>query len=323
MSAARSMRWLLRLLLAAWLGSAALPAIAHEMSLAEMTMREVAPGQFVWSWGAPAKSRPIAEDLTPVWPAGCVGGPGLLQCGPGGLAGTLSVAGVGQAYSAAIVRIVWRDQQQTVVTVSGSQPSVQLFGGARDERGGWELGKLYTVLGVEHILSGIDHLMFVVGLLFLVGLNRRLVGTITAFTAAHSLTLAASALGLLTLRSPPVEACIALSIVLVCAEALRDRQTLARRWPALVAFLFGLVHGLGFAGALKDIGLPQQNITVALLGFNLGVEAGQLLVVALAWGAVALLGRLRGFTSLRRPALYMIGAVAAYWSLTRIAAIGA
>lgn len=315
------MKTLLRLLLATFVAMTAGLGQAHEMSLAEMTMREVGPGQFIYSWGAPAKSKPIAEDLTPVWPEGCQANAQVVQCGPGGLAGTLAVKGVGQAYSAAIVRIVWRDGQQSVVTVSGAQPSVQLFGGARDERGGFELAKLYTVLGVEHILSGIDHLMFVIGLLFLVGLNRRLVGTITAFTAAHSLTLAASALGWLTLRPPPVEACIALSIVLVCAEALRDRQTLSRRWPALVAFLFGLVHGLGFAGALKDIGLPQQNITVALLGFNVGVEMGQLLVVGLAWGAVRLFGRLRGFVSLRQPALYVIGAVAAYWSLTRIVAI--
>ncbi|MCJ0763978.1 HupE/UreJ family protein [Variovorax terrae] len=315
------MKSLLRLLLAVLLAGVAGLGQAHEMSLAEMTMREVGPGQFIWNWGAPAKTKPIAEELTPVWPAGCSGDARVLNCGPSGLAGTLAVEGVGKAYSAAIVRIVWRDGQQSVVTVSGSQPTVQLFGSARDERGGFELAWLYTVLGVEHILSGIDHLMFVIGLLFLVGLNRRLVGTITAFTAAHSLTLAASALGWLTLRPPPVEACIALSIVLVCAEAMRDRETLSRRWPALVAFLFGLVHGLGFAGALKDIGLPQQNITVALLGFNLGVEAGQLLVVGLAWGAVRLFGRLRGFTSLRRPALYVIGAVAAYWSLTRIVAI--
>ncbi|MCZ2497914.1 HupE/UreJ family protein [Xylophilus sp. Kf1] len=316
------MKAFFRLLMAVALAAAAGLASAHEMSLAEMTMREIGPGQFLYSWGAPAKNKPIAEDLTPVWPEGCVASAQIVQCGAGGLAGTLAVKGVGQAYSAAIVRIVWRDGQQSVVTVSGAQPSVQLFGGARDERGGFELARLYTLLGVEHILSGIDHLMFVVGLLFLVGLNRRLVGTITAFTAAHSLTLAASALGWLTLRPPPVEACIALSIVLVCAEALRDRETLSRRWPALVAFLFGLVHGLGFAGALKDIGLPQQNITVALLGFNLGVEAGQLLVVGLAWGAVRLLGRVRGFVSLRQPALYVIGAVAAYWSITRIVAIG-
>lgn len=315
-------RRLRRVACAALLGSCTLAVQAHEMSLAEMTVREVAPAQFIWSWGAPGKSRPISEDLTPLWPAGCTGDDRTVQCGPSGMTGTLSVDGVGKAYSAAIVRIRWRDGQQSVHTLTGSQPGVQLFGSARDERGGLEVTGVYAVLGVEHILSGIDHLLFVISLLFLVGLNRRLIGTISAFTLAHSLTLAASALGWLVLRPPPVEATIALSIVLVAAEALRERDTLSRRWPALVAFLFGLVHGLGFAGALKEIGLPQQNIPLALLGFNLGVEAGQLLVVGLAWGAALLLGRYAVAARVKRPALYGIGAVAAFWSVSRIAAIG-
>ncbi len=114
-----------------------------------------------------------------------------------------------------------------------------------------EIARAYLVLGVEHILSGIDHLLFVAALLFLVGFQRKLIWTITAFTLAHSLTLASAALGWLTLRSAPVEATIALSIVLVASEALQPRETLARRLPAMVAFLFGLVHGLGFAGALQ------------------------------------------------------------------------
>jgi len=110
-----------------------------------------------------------------------------------------------------------------------------------------EIASAYTVLGIEHILTGFDHLLFVIALLFLVGFNRRLLLTITAFTLAHSCTLALSALGWFTLRSPPVEATIALSIVLVAAEGLHKQPTFSRRWPALVAFLFGLVHGLGFA----------------------------------------------------------------------------
>ena len=145
--------------------------------------------------------------------------------------------------------------------------------------------------------------------------------TVTAFTLAHSLTLALSALGWLALRSPPVEATIALSIVLVACEALRKEATLSRRWPALVAFIFGLVHGLGFAGALKEIGLPQNHLSVALLTFNLGVEAGQLLVVGLAlliYRAVAARPR---FALARAPALYAIGAIAAYWSIGRIVSI--
>lgn len=317
-----SIRGWLRALLALLLASQSVGALAHEMSIAEMTMREVESGQFVWAWGVPGKSRPVSEDLNPIWPAGCVGDAQTVQC-PGPMAGTLAVEGVGQSYSAALIHIRWRDGQQSVYTLSGAQPAVQLFGGARDERGGLELARVYGLLGVEHILSGVDHLLFVISLLFLVGLNKRLVGTISAFTLAHSFTLAASSLGWLTLRSPPVEATIALSIVLVAAEALHDRQTLSRRWPALVAFLFGLVHGLGFAGALKDIGLPQQNIPLALLSFNLGVEAGQLLVVGLAWGATVLLRRYAIEPAVKRPALYGIGAVATFWTISRIVAIAA
>ncbi len=175
------------------------------------------------------------------------------------------------------------------------------------------------MLGVEHILSGYDHLAFVLALLFLVGFNKRLLFTITAFTAAHSLTLALSALGLLTLRPPPVEATIALSIMLVAGEALHKEMTLSKRWPAVVAFLFGLVHGLGFAGALKEIGLPQKHLSVALLTFNVGVELGQLLVVAISFAIYRALSRAPQFVAARTPALYAIGAVAAYWSIERIA----
>jgi hypothetical protein len=161
----------------------------------------------------------------------------------------------------------------------------------------------------------------VIGLLCLVGFERRLVWTITAFTVAHSLTLASSALGWLTLRSPPVEATIALSIMLVAGEALRERQTLARQWPALVAFLFGLVHGLGFAGALKDIGLPENHLPIALLTFNVGVELGQLFTVGVAYVLTRWLSRRPWASSVRRPLLYAIGIAAAYWSWLRIAAI--
>ena len=158
-------------------------------------------------------------------------------------------------------------------------------------------------------------------LLFLVSFNRRLVYTISAFTLAHSLTLALSALGWLTLRSPPVEATIALSIMLVAGEALNKEQTLSRRWPALVAFLFGLVHGLGFAGALARIGLPQKHLFVALLTFNVGVELGQLLVVLVAYGVYRALAARPQFLAARTPALYAIGGVAAYWSIGRIVSI--
>ena len=296
-------------------------AEAHELSMAEMVLRETAPGTFLWQWTA-SGSRPAADELTPRWPDGCTADEsGLLRCGAGGLNGTLEIDGVGEQYSAALLTIHWIDGESSVHTLTAAQPSVRLFGSADDKRSMVDIGGAYLVLGIEHILSGFDHLLFVIALLFLVGFNRRLVLTVTAFTLAHSLTLALSALGLVTLRPPPVEATIALSIALVAAEAMSGEQTLARRWPALVAFAFGLVHGLGFAGALKEIGLPQNHLPAALLTFNLGVEAGQLLVIGAAFGIYRLLAPARLFVAARKPALYAIGTVAAYWSIGRIVAI--
>jgi hydrogenase/urease accessory protein HupE len=294
---------------------------AHELTIAELTMREYAPGQFVWSWGSSGKARPVSDVLTPIWPEGCQGDAQALQCGPKGLKGSLSIEGVGKAYSAAIVTIYWQSGERQVLTLTGAQPRVQLFGGAKDERPASEIASAYAWLGIEHILTGFDHLLFVISLLFLVGFRKQLIGTITAFTLAHSVTLGASALGLLVLRSPPVEASIALSIVLVSAEALRERETLTRRWPALVAFIFGLVHGLGFAGALKEIGLPEQHVSVALLTFNLGVEAGQLLVVMVSGVVTIALTRFAAANRLRAPILYAIGSLASFWSLERIVAM--
>jgi len=311
--------WLRAALLFA-LAIAALPARAHEMSMAEMQLREIQRGEFMWQWMATEK-RPAAQDLTPVWPSGCTADANVLRCGEHGLSGSLSVKGVGERYSAVLVKVLWLDGQTRVYTLTSSQPGVQLYGAANDPRGMGEIASAYTLLGVEHILGGVDHLLFVIGLLFLVGFNRRLVWTITSFTAAHSLTLASSALGILVLRPPPVEASIALSIVLVAGEALHKRETLARRWPAVVAFLFGLVHGLGFAGALKEIGLPDNHLLVALLTFNVGVELGQLTTVGVCWCLWRVSGRWPAAQRLRTVLLYVIGSVAAYWSWLRIAAL--
>ena len=294
---------------------------AHEMTMADLTMREVAPKGFVWSWGIPGKNTPVSQDLTPVWPEGCMGDARTVRCGERGLAGSLSVNGIGKNYSAVILRITWQGEQRSTFTLTQNQSSVRLFGSARDDRDAWQVAQTYAVLGIEHILSGIDHLLFVLSLLFLVGFRRQLLATITLFTVAHSLTLAASALGALTLRSPPVEAVIALSIVLVCAEALSQKDTLTRRWPGIVAFVFGLIHGLGFAGALKDIGLPEQHANMALLTFNLGVEAGQLLVIGLAWLVLLATRRFVWTASARRVILYGIGSVSVFWTFSRIAVI--
>jgi hydrogenase/urease accessory protein HupE len=296
-------------------------ACAHEMTMADLSMREVAPKEFVWAWGVPGKNTPVSQDLTPVWPEGCVADARTVRCGERGLAGSLAVNGIGKNYSAVILRITWQGEQRSTFTLTKNQPAARLFGSARDERDAWQVAQTYVVLGIEHILSGIDHLLFVLSLLFLVGFRRQLLATITLFTVAHSLTLAASALGALTLRPPPVEAVIALSIVLVCAEALSQKDTLTRRWPGIVAFVFGLVHGLGFAGALKDIGLPEQHANIALLTFNLGVEAGQLLVIGLAWLVVLASRRFAWTADARRVILYGIGSISVFWTLSRIAVI--
>jgi len=320
MSAA-SLRAACSLLLAVVLSLLPSLARAHEMSMAEMEVRETAPGEFIWLWSAASDKRPMGDDLKPHWPDSCQEEPNVLHCGGNGLKGSLTMEGVGKRYSAALVKIIWLDGQSRVYTLTGAQPSVQLFGSADDRRGMSEIFKAYTILGMQHIAGGIDHLLFVVSLLFLVGFRKRLIGTITAFTLAHSLTLACSVFGWLTLRSAPVEACIALSIVLVASEALRDRETLAKRMPALVSFLFGLVHGLGFAGALKDIGLPQSHLPMALLSFNVGVELGQLLMVLVAFLVVNIPLPKPWFARARRPALYAVGALAAFWCWQRIAAI--
>ena len=187
-----------------------------------------------------------------------------------------------------------------------------------------QIVKTYTWLGIEHILLGIDHLLFVLALLLIVNGKRRLLWTITAFTIAHSLTLAGATLGIVQIPQKPVEAVIALSILFLAMEIVhgqRGRPGAAARWPWLVAFVFGLLHGFGFAGALAEVGLPQQAIPLALVFFNVGVELGQLLFVA----AVLLLGWL--LHQLKQPklldraelvAVYSIGGLASFWLIERI-----
>jgi hydrogenase/urease accessory protein HupE len=191
----------------------------------------------------------------------------------------------------------------------------------------WAVARTYLVLGFEHIVSGFDHLLFVLALVLLVRGMRRTIETITAFTVAHSLTLAAATLGWVRLSGPPIEATIALSIVFIAAE-IRRSQKGERGWterhPWVVAFSFGLLHGFGFAGALLELGLPQKSIPLALLLFNVGVELGQLAFV-LAIG-VLVAGSARLMRSLqwqwpdwtRGVPPYAIGITAAYWVVQRV-----
>lgn len=189
-----------------------------------------------------------------------------------------------------------------------------------------EVVRTYTILGVEHILSGFDHLLFVLALVLLVRGTRRLLVTITAFTAAHSLTLAGATLGWVHVPGPPVEASIALSIVFVASEIVHTRQgrySVTQQYPWVVAFAFGLLHGFGFAGALAEVGLPQSSIPIALLFFNVGVEIGQLLfvgavlaVITVGWRTAQRL-RFSEPAWLWRIAPYAIGGLASFWLVER------
>ena len=183
----------------------------------------------------------------------------------------------------------------------------------------------YFIIGGEHIVFGWDHLLFVIALVLLVQAPWPVIKAATAFTIAHSITLAATILGYSGLPGRPVEALIALSIVFLAVEVLivlrkPERKTLTRRYPWAVAFAFGLVHGFGFAGALADIGLPQAQLATALLAFNLGVEAGQLIIIAMTLALLKLLSRLPTIqqTQILKLATYGIGAVGSYWLIERV-----
>jgi hydrogenase/urease accessory protein HupE len=187
----------------------------------------------------------------------------------------------------------------------------------------------WLALGVEHILFGLDHLLFVLGLALVAGWNRRLVWAITAFTLAHSVTLAGAALGWVVAPGAAVELLIAASVLLLAAEATRGVQrvgpaTATQRWPALVALLFGLVHGFGFAGAIASLGLPREGTLAALLAFNGGIELGQLSVLALAGGLVGLVRRTVGHVRaeawaprMHKSLAYAMGCVAGVWTIGR------
>ena len=238
----------------------------------------------------------------------------------GGLTGSLvTIDGLDTTFTDVLLRLERADGSEITHRLTPAAPSYVI----EAEPGRGQVAWTYFVLGVEHILSGIDHLFFVLALLMVVAGWRKLIGTITAFTVAHSITLALAALGFVHVPGPPVEAVIALSIVFVAAEIIRGRQGnpgLTARLPWIVAFTFGLLHGFGFAGALTEIGLPQSAIPLALFTFNVGVEAGQLLFV----GAVLVLYSVARRIQQTPPEwawripTYAIGGVAAYWMIDRV-----
>jgi hydrogenase/urease accessory protein HupE len=234
---------------------------------------------------------------------------------------SVRIAGLEGTMTDVLVRMEFADGTSWSKRLTPAQPAADIPA----QQSGWSVAGEYMKLGVEHILLGIDHLLFVLALLLITHGGWKLVKTVTAFTVAHSITLALAALGLVHVPQAPVEAVIALSIVFVAAEILRARdghQGIAIRAPWIVAFTFGLLHGFGFAGALSEIGLPQGHIPHALLFFNLGVELGQLLFIAAVMSFIALIGRMRfrfpRWAELVPP--YAIGSMAMFWVIQRTAA---
>ncbi|MCH9684549.1 MAG: HupE/UreJ family protein [Deltaproteobacteria bacterium] len=312
----RAAAWVLLVLIAV----AARPVAAHEFRPAVLSLRQTDPGQFAWRWqpAFDAQRRPLA-DVGPVFPEHCTRGPTTLDCGDRGL-GEVTVTGLDRHPVDVVVRVRWSDDRRRTVVLHGERSRAQLGDGAVGQSTSALLGT-YLALGVEHILIGIDHVLFVLGLLLLVGWRRRLLWAITGFTLAHSITLAASTLGWAALPQGPVEAVIALSIVLLATELVHERPTFTRRLPGVVAFVFGLLHGFGFAGALQEIGVPPDRAWTALLGFNLGVELGQLGIIVVA-AAVGWFARsLPHPRRIRLVAAYAGGTVASAWTIERVVAV--
>ena len=310
----------------------AAPAWAHEVRPAYLELHEEAADQFRVLWKTPMQGG-LRLDLSPEFSGrterlapvttrqvdGAAVQTWRLQATDPLRGQTLAIAGLQGTLTDALVRLEFRDGTTWTQRLTPGQPRAVI----PLRQSALAVAGIYLGLGVEHILLGCDHLLFVLALLIITQGTWRLVKTITAFTAAHSMTLALATLGFVHVPSVPVEAVIALSIVFVAAEivhGLQGRDGITARAPWIVAFSFGLLHGLGFAGALSKIGLPQGEIPVALLCFNLGVEAGQLSFVAAVLGAIAAARSLR-FELPRWAALmppYAIGTISMFWVIQRV-----
>ena len=310
---------------------------AHEVRPAYLELRQTGSETYDALWKVPGQGENLRFGLYVELPAGCTNAAEPLgsmvnsayterwtvKC-PGGLSGgTIHIAGLSGTATDVLVRLERTDGSTQVTRLTPSNPSFVV----ETTPGALEVARTYLVLGVEHILFGFDHLLFVLALFILVNGTGRLIATITAFTVAHSLTLAGATLGFVHVPGPPVEAGIALSIVFVAAEIVHSRQGrigLTERFPWIVAFTFGLLHGFGFASALSEVGLPQSAIPVALLFFNAGVEIGQLFFVASIFAVIALARQVTQRIGVSQPAwawrvpAYAIGSVSAFWIIQRI-----
>jgi hydrogenase/urease accessory protein HupE len=317
-----------------------LPARAHDARPAYLSIEETTPARYAVLWRVPVLAgtrlpvvlklpdtiRSVTEPARQELPDSLVERR-LIESTTGNLLGArFEFAGLQGTITDVLVRVQLLDGTHSTTLVRGSQPWVEIA--ARS--GPFSVLRAYVAHGVEHILFGFDHLLFVLALVLIVPGRRLLFMTITSFTLAHSLTLGLATLGFVDVPGPPVEAAIALSIVLLACEIVhrdRGRPSLAAERPWLVAFLFGLLHGLGFAGALTGVGLPQGEIPVALFAFNVGVELGQIAFIAAVFACLSLAKRIEiPAPALRRArdlAVYAIGFVSAFWFIERLAAFGA
>ncbi len=318
-----------RLLLAILLLMPALQADAHRFAPSLLRLFEVADNEYQVIWKTPAQ-RVSEVPLLPGFPAECMGAsesPGSLEgtgvvsswrlvCDTGLVGKAVAVTGLAENSASVLFSLETRDGLYYQSLLSGDKPDFVIPG----EPTAWEVMREYSWLGAEHIWGGIDHLLFVFGLLLLVGWGRRLVWTITAFTAGHSVTLSLVTLGWFEYPVALVEFMIALSIFMLALDlARRDGRGLFRRHPWWLAGGFGLLHGMGFAGALAEVGLPQSELPLALLFFNIGIELGQLAFIAAVAAIGALLSRvpLTGLPAWRAVPIYLLGSLSAMWCIER------
>lgn len=327
------MRLLLTILVQLIIGPS---AIAHELRPAYLEVREMATNEFAVLWKVPALDD-LRLGLYVRLPDACKAKTETVRaiqdgayferwsmaC-PNGLKGQeIVVDGLRSTVTDVLARIEYSDGTKQVARLTPEKTTLLVAGGQS-----WlEVARTYFLLGVDHILTGFDHLLFVLALMLLIHDRWMFVKTITAFTIAHSITLAGATLGYISLPQKPVEATIALSIAFVASELVKARsgeRRLSEDYPWIVAFVFGLLHGFGFAGALKETGLPQTDVSLALLTFNLGVEAGQLMFIA----AALVISRAASIlitvpiAPARLAAAYLIGTTSMIWLISRFSSFG-
>ncbi len=315
---------------------------AHEVRPGYLQLTEVSAGQFDVVWKQPIQPGGEAGlsrrlPLEPTFPAHCqeidralpeFTESALLErwviaCGDRGLLNEeLAIVGLPRTLTDVLLRVRFLEGDPLDHLFQPEAPRVVLSREAREN----VRVPAYLRLGIEHLVFGFDHILFVVGLMFFVRRPWQLLQVVTSFTVAHSVTLALSTLGILTLSQRPVEAVIALSILFLAVELARGvdgERSLMARSPWLIAFGFGLLHGFGFAGALSEIGLPEQARAAALLLFNVGVEIGQLLVVGVLLTLLQFvkMGRIRIPVLAQQLPIMVMGSVSAYWFVERVASI--